>query len=89
MADEYQRRATFFQGQHRLQERAVARVVQAGIRFVEHHETGIAVDGPRQPDALTLAAGEEAAPVANLRIVTLRKTQDHVMHARLLAGVDH
>ena len=65
-----------------------ARVVKIGIRFIKHDKRRIVIHGARQPDALPLPTGELVSTCAKQGVVTLRQTQDHVMHARQQRGSD-
>src|SRR5262245_35309721 len=55
MADDDDRDLALLQDLERLHQRLGADAVEVGVRFVEHDELGIAVDGSRERDALPLA----------------------------------
>ncbi len=56
--------------------------IEIRVRLVEHDQARIAVQRARQRDALTLAAGQHCAAVADLRVVAVRQLQDHFVRVR-------
>ena len=57
--------------------RSFADRIEIRVRLVEHEQARIAVQRARQRDALTLAAGQDCAAVADLRFVAVGQLQDH------------
>ena len=70
-----QRRVTFF--------------IEIGVRLIEDHQPRVPVQRARQRDALTLAAREQAAAIADLGVVALGQPQDEIVRLRQLRGADH
>ena len=62
-----------------LADRQVQRVLPGGVevrvRLVEHHEHRIAVERPRQPDALLLPARQPRAARRDRRVIALRQPE--------------
>ena len=61
-------------------------VVQCRGRLVEDHDRRIAQERSGEGDALLLPAGEHAAVLRQIRIISIRKGQDGLVDIRLLAG---
>jgi len=89
MRDQEHRLALASQILHGLDQRGLAHVVQIGVRFVEDDDAGVTVHGARQPDALALPAGKQAAGFAHCGVVAAREVQDHVMHPGTCGGLDY
>ena len=61
------------------------RVERAG-RLVEQQDRRVLVDGPRDGDALALAAGQQPARLADARVVALRQAHDEIVRRGGLAA---
>ena len=48
--------------------------------LIENDEARIAEHRARKAKTLAIAAGESGAAVSDLRVITCRQSQDHVMH---------
>jgi hypothetical protein len=66
----------------------LARVVEAGIRLVEHHEAGIAEKGSRKAQALAVTTRKTAFGIRNDRIVRLREPRNHFVEPNPLCSLD-
>src|SRR5437870_779911 len=71
----------------RLLHQALRLGVEGAGRLVEDQDRRVAQQGPRDRDALALPAGEPRAPLAQQRVVSLRKLGDELVRVRGLAGV--
>ena len=88
MGDENDRGAPTFGLRDRLDQALLAVGVEAGVGLVENEEPRLTVQRARQAEALTLAAGQEGAAVADLGLVAVRQAQNDVVHARRHRGLD-
>ena len=73
---------------NRAGQRLVAFGIEIGVRLVEHDQEGMAVQRPRQPDALRLPGRQGRALLADLGVVTFTHLDDHLVHAGLLGRGD-
>ena len=79
MRDDQNRIAFSFEAPHRSVERRDALIVQIGVGFVQNQKHRIAKKGPRQTDALCLAARQ----LAHIRIKSLWQLGYHVKGASI------
>ncbi len=89
MAAEHHQCLAGFELADQLDQGALALVVQVGVGFVQHHVHRVAVHRTRNGNALLLAAGQGVAGLAQLGLVTLRKTENGLVHANGLGGGHH
>ncbi|MCY1434219.1 hypothetical protein D9M71_502750 [compost metagenome] len=64
----------------RLQQGALAEVIEVGVGFIEHDQRRQAVQGPGQADALALATGEPRPAFAELGVIAVGQFQDQLVH---------
>ena len=84
MRDDQHRIAFSFEAPHRSVERRDALIVQIGVGFVQNQKHRIAKKGPRQTDALCLAARQ----LAHIRIKSLWQLGYHVKGASIAGGCE-
>ena len=72
-----------------LRQRLIAVGVEIGVGLVEHDQERIAVERAGQRDALPLSGRERRAAFADLRVVAVRQSQHHLVHAGGVRGGDH
>ncbi len=82
-----QRRTALLESGDRVGQRQVALGVEVGIRFIEHDQFRLIVQGAGQTDALTLAGRQQVG--RDLGFIAVRQLEDHVVHAGRLGRVDH
>ena len=80
--------AAFHQSLERFHHELLRLGVERGGRFVENEDGGVANDGARDADALTLATGKREAAFADHRIVTMRHLGDELVRISHLCGLD-
>ncbi len=76
MGDHHADAAPAAYAEDRLGEGGFALRIEVGIRLVEDHEEGVAVQGAGEADALALSGGETRAVLADARVVALGQAQD-------------
>ena len=89
MRDDDDRGAALLQLRDTFGERRVALGVEVGARLVENDEARLAEDGAGQRDALSVAARQDGAALADLRVVAVREPEDHLVDAGNLRRRDH
>ena len=81
MRDQHDDGAARLEVDDRLAQRALAFVVEIGIRLVEHNEKGVAKERARQSDALSLSARERFSSFADRGVIAVRQPEDHIVCA--------
>ena len=89
VSNHYHRAAAPAQRADGCHEVCLAALVEAAVGLVEHEQTRVAVHGARQSDALTLAAGQGAAVVADFGIQAMRQLRDDGVEAGQRGGGAH
>ncbi len=89
MRDQHHRAAPGTQGLHRLHQCGLAHIVQVGVGLIQHHQGRLAINGPRQANALALTAREQVARFPHRRVVALGKAQNHLVQPRVLGRGNH
>src|SRR5690606_30867266 len=78
------------QNPHRLHDSPLRRVIEGAGGFVEYDDVRIAVQGPRNADALTLTAAKANTSFTDHRVVTVRQFIHHkVIDLRDLSSIAH
>jgi hypothetical protein len=72
----------------RSEQSFVTRFIQTRIWFVENDECGVAEQGARESDSLTLPTGKHCTGGTNLGLIALGHSQYQIMHTRSLGGID-
>ena len=69
-------------------ERLVALRVEIRVRLIEHDQERIAIERPRQRNALGLTGRKRAAAFADLGLIAFGQAHDQIVHARGSGGCD-
>ena len=84
--NEYDNRPACLEIKERLLQRCFTLAIEIGVRLVENHKEGIAVQSAGQSDALPLAARKNCAMLADPGVIAGRKPQNHIVRAGRSCG---